>query len=142
MKRLALGLFTNFLCFIAIYFGCLNATEGNVELIYIVMAIALISFSEICLFPMAKVLFITLTPSGYRGFMMGFFMFGMSYSNLAAIFIAKFMSVPKEHTSNAIMSLEIYQHGFFNIAIFSVILMALFGAAYPFLKRIIYPTYR
>ena len=137
MKRFALGLFANMLCFGLIYLGCIQAVGGKVELIYILLGIASISFAEICLFPMVKVLFVTLSPLVYRGFMMGFFMFGMSYSNLVSIFIAKYMSIPTEHIANPIVSLEVYKQGFFSVMLFCVALLFLFSLCYPILKKIV-----
>jgi hypothetical protein len=50
--------------------------------------------------------------------MMGIYMFGWSYSNLAAVILSKFMSVPKESVNNAVASMQIYREGFFYIMIF------------------------
>ncbi|MEK6734426.1 MAG: peptide MFS transporter [Pseudomonadota bacterium] len=137
LKRFGLGLITNILCFTIIYLGCLNSNNGQVELIYLIFGIALISFSEICLYPMTKILFITLSPKGYKGFMMGFFMFGMSYSNLASIFIAKYMSISPKQLENSLDSIEIYKQGFLSISIFSSILFLVYLIIYPYLKRVI-----
>ena len=135
IKRFSIGLFTNIFCFIFIYLGCKAAINGFVPLVYIVLAIAFISFSEISLYPMTKILFITLAPKNYKGFMMGFFMFGMSYANLALLHIMKFISVPSKSVGDSIASLAIYQHGFLKIAIFCVCLFLAFLLSYPMIKR-------
>ncbi|MGB4192175.1 MAG: peptide MFS transporter [Rickettsiales bacterium] len=141
MKRFALGLLVNILCFAIIFIGCINAKEGQVELIYIVISMALMSFVEICLFPMVQALFGTLSPLRYKGFMMGILLFGLSYSNIASIILSKFMSIPKEHFNNPIISLNIYQHGFFTIMIFGIVLLCAFLISYPFLKKAIIKPY-
>lgn len=137
MKRFCLGLFVNILCFVVIFLGCFNANEGKVSLIYIIMSMAFMSFSEICLFPMIQLLFTTLSPLRYKGFMMGVLLFALSYSNMASVILSKFMSIPKEHVNDAIMSLTIYKDGFFTIMIFSICLFISFLLIYPALNKVI-----
>jgi POT family proton-dependent oligopeptide transporter len=137
IKRFALGLTVNISCFICLYLGCVYANSGEVALSFLFIGMALMSFAEVCLFPMLKVLFITLSPLQIRGFMMGFFMFGMSYSNLASIFIAKFISVPSQFINDQIVSLSIYKEGFLNIILFNFLVFILFIIAYPFLNKVL-----
>ena len=137
MKRFAIGLFVNILCFIAIFLGCFNARDGQVNLIYIVVSMAFMSFGEICLFPMMQLLFTVLPPLRYKGFMMGVLLFVLSYANIASVILSKFMSIPKENANNAIISLAIYKDGFFTIMIFSMFLLISFLMVYPALNRAI-----
>lgn len=135
IKRFSLGLFINIFCFAAVYFGCKSAIDGFVPLIYVVLAIGFISFAEISLYPMTKILFITLAPKNYKGFMMGFFMFGMSYANLALFHVMKFVSIPSKDLSDPMASLVVYEQGFFKITVFCIGLFLMFMLSYPILKR-------
>ena len=137
MKRFAIGLLINIICFMVIVLGCSKATEGLVNLNYVIISMACMSFVEICLFPMIQVLFTALAPERYKGFMMGILLFGISYSNMASIIIAKFMSIPKEHIDNSSVSLIIYQSGFQTITFFAIGLFICFMIVAPFLNRVI-----
>lgn len=137
MERFAFGLLVNVLCFAAIYLGCINSNSGIVSLGYITVSMALMSFVEICLFPMMNAMFIALAPPKYKGFMMGVLLFGLSYSNLASVILSKFMSIPTEHIANPIASLAIYQDGFHSIMIFATTLLVTFLLLFPMLKNII-----
>jgi proton-dependent oligopeptide transporter, POT family len=142
MERFILGLFVNLLCFVVIYIGCVYAVNYKVNIMFLILSMALMSCAEVCLYPMLKVLFVTLSPIHIRGFMMGFFMFGMSYSNLASAIIAKFVSIPSTGSLNSSISLEIYKNGFLTISVFNALVLLLFLLIYPFLKRFIRKTYQ
>lgn len=135
MKRFILGLLTNVLCFAVIYIGCLNAQDGNVSILYLIAGMLLMGFSEIAMVPVVQSLMTVLSPVAIRGFMMGFLMFSLSYSNLIGLFVSKFMAIPKEETGNKLLSLSIYQTGFFNIMIGSLLMVLLFIFFMPWLTR-------
>jgi POT family proton-dependent oligopeptide transporter len=135
MKRFALGLTTNTLCFAVIYWGCLNAVDGSVSIVYLISGMLLMGFSEIAIAPVIQSLITILSPAGVRGLMMGFLMFALSYSNLIGLFVGKFMAVPKEEIGNKMLSLNIYQKGFLSIMAFSALVVVLFSMCIPWLTK-------
>lgn len=135
MKRFALGLVTNTLCFAIIYWGCLNAKDGSVSIIYLIFGMLFMGFAEIAIAPVIQSLITILSPAGIRGLMMGFLMFALSYSNLIGLFVGKFMAVPKEDTGHKLVSLAIYQNGFLGIIGLSASVILVFTLFMPWLTK-------
>lgn len=137
MKRFALGLLVNIACFVFIFMGCLNSSNGKLELYYIIISMGCMSFAEICLFPVIQVLFCILSPQRFKGLMMGFLLFGLSYSNLASVVLSELMSIPHGSIGDPMASLAIYQEGFYRLMIFAILLLLTFVSFYPYLKRVV-----
>lgn len=141
LPRFATGLFLNVACFITIYIGCLTAVDGKAHIMYLFIGIMFMSIVELFIAPLLQSLFVTLSPLRYRGFMMGIYMFGWSYSNLAAVLLSKFMSIPKESVGDSVASMAIYKQGFFHILMFNLGLFLVFMLSYPLLKKLVKKHY-
>ncbi len=141
LPRFAIGLFLNVLCFVSIYIGCITAIDGKAQIIFLFLGIFFMSVVELFIAPLLQSLFVTLSPLRYRGFMMGIYMFGWSYSNLAAVILSKFMSIPEEKLTNPVASMEIYREGFFHILTFNIGLFIVFLLSYPFLSKLVKKHY-
>lgn len=141
LPRFAIGLFLNVLCFISIYIGCITAKDGKAEIMYLFIGIFFMSVVELFIAPLLQNLFVTLSPLRFRGFMMGIYMFGWSCSNMAAVIVSKFMSIPEDKITNSIASMEIYREGFFTILLFNVGLFVGFILCYPLLNKLVKKYY-
>lgn len=141
LPRFAIGLFLNVLCFISIYIGCITAKDGKASIMYLFMGIFFMSVVELFIAPLLQNLFVTLSPLRFRGFMMGIYMFGWSCSNMAAVIVSKFMSIPEDKITNSIASMEIYREGFFTILLFNVGLFLGFILCYPLLNKLVRKYY-
>jgi POT family proton-dependent oligopeptide transporter len=139
MLRFAAGLLTMVLCFAILYIGCdLANAAGMVSFGYLFVAISLMGLGELCICPLMQNLCSKLAPKNLRGFMMGVLMLALSFSNLAGIVIAKFVSIPETSGDfNPLLSLAIYKQGFLDISQFSLGLLLLFAVLYPVLNRIL-----
>ncbi len=141
LPRFAIGLFLNALCFVAIYVGCINAQNGKAHIMYLFIGIVLMSIVELFIAPLLQSLFVTLSPLRYRGFMMGIYMFGWSYSNLASVLLSKFMSIPQGSLADPLASMIIYKEGFYKILLFNIGLFVSFMACYPILNKLVKKHY-
>jgi proton-dependent oligopeptide transporter, POT family len=141
LPRFAIGLFLSLLCFVAIYAGCVNAVNGKANILYLFLGIFFMSVVELFIAPLLQSLFVTLSPFRYRGFMMGIYMIGWSYSNLSAVILSKFMSIPQESLNNPIASMEIYREGFFTILLFNLGVFLTFLLVYPLLNKLVKKHY-
>jgi proton-dependent oligopeptide transporter, POT family len=139
MLRFAAGLLTTILCFACLYIGCDMANvDGIVSFGYLFAAISIMGLGELLICPLMHNLYTKLAPENIRGFMLGVLMLALSFSNLAGIVIAKFVSVPDAGANaDPLASLIIYKHGFLDITQFSVGLLLLFAILYPILNRIL-----
>lgn len=135
IKRFALGLLVNALCFVVIYSGCLASNNGEVKIIYLIVGMLFMGFAEIAMAPVIQSLITVMSPAGIRGFMMGLLMFALSYSNMIGLVVSKFMAVPKEEVANKMVSLGIYQNGFLNITVVSFLVLAVFTIFIPWLNK-------
>lgn len=134
----AFGLLTMALCFFTLYIGCLNATDFKVEYIYLVIALFFMGLGELCVAPLVQEQATLLAPKNLRGMVMGIMLLALAFSNLAGIVISKFMSVPSVGgVVDVAESLEIYQSGFLQIAMFSLLLTAVFMIFYIFVHKTI-----
>lgn len=130
----AFGILTMALCFFTLYIGCLNAIDSKVGYIYLVIALAFMGLGELCVAPMVQEQATLLAPKNLRGMVMGIVMLSLAFSNLAGIIISKFMSVPSiGGVVDIVESLEIYQSGFLQIGLFSLLLTAIFMIFYTFI---------
>jgi proton-dependent oligopeptide transporter, POT family len=134
--RFSLGLFSNVICFILIYVGCLYSSDGKSNLIYLVFGVIFMALTELCIVPLLQSLFTTLSPTRYKGFLMGILMFALSYSNLTAILISKFMSISPQKMADPEASMMVYREGFLYILLFNIGLFLLFLIIRPFLNRL------
>ncbi|MEK6734720.1 MAG: peptide MFS transporter [Pseudomonadota bacterium] len=141
LPRFAMGLFLNVMCFVVLYLGCIYAKNGKAHILFLLFGIMLMSVVELFIVPLLQSLFVTLSPLRYRGFMMGIYMFGWSYSNLASVILSKFMSIPQESLSDPLASMVIYKKGFFHILEFNMGLFLVFMFCYPFLNKLVKKHY-
>lgn len=140
VRRVGIGLVLMLLAFLTFYVGCNFANEmSQVPYIFLFVGISLMGVGELFIAPVVHALFTALTPLRVRGFMMGVLMLSLSFSNLAGVVIAKFMSVELDGSQNfdALVSLSIYKSGFFDIMMFNIYLLGVFIILYTFLNRII-----
>lgn len=137
IKRVLLGLGANALSFLVILLGGMRAEQGEVALIYLVLAMMLMAFTEICLGPVIQSLFASIAPQRIRGFMMGVLMLGLSYSNLAGIVISRFVAVDKEAAGDKLLSLAIYNEAFYKAAIFCALFCLFFALLVPWMQKIL-----
>lgn len=135
IKRFSLGLLINAACFAVIYFGCLSAVDGSVKITYLIFGLLLMGFSEIAMAPVIQSLMTVLSPAAIKGFMMGFLMFALSYANLIGMSVSNLMAIPKGEVENRLLSLSIYQDGFFNIMIVSGLVFVIFAFFIPWLDK-------
>lgn len=138
--RFGAGLVMMSLSFLSLYVGCLNATDaGLVNYSYLVLAVLTMGIGELCIAPLMLSLCTLLAPKKLKGFFMGISMLSLAFANLAGILIAKFMSVPtpSEGIVTPLVSLNIYQEGFFKIMIFTIILSVVYYLIVPFIDKII-----
>ncbi|WP_375326889.1 peptide MFS transporter [Candidatus Tisiphia endosymbiont of Nemotelus uliginosus] len=135
----AFGLLTMPICFFILYIGCLNADlQGKVGYLYLVTAISFMSLGELCIAPLIQEQASLLAPKNLKGFVMGIVMLAAAFANLAGIIISKFMSIPTVNGEvDCLQSLEIYQEGFWKIAIFNLGLAALFVLFGRFVHKVI-----
>lgn len=139
LKRFGGGLVMMAVSFLVLYLGCLNASdEGLVNYSYLILSTFAMGIGELCVAPLMLSLYSLLAPKAMKGFFMGVLLLSMAFSNIAGILIAKFMSVPKlDHgIADAIVSLNIYQEGFFKIMIFNFALFIVFFGIIPILNKI------
>lgn len=137
------GLFMMVIAFLALYLGCLNATDqGLVNYGYLILSAFAMGIGELCIAPLMLSLCSLLAPKQLKGFFMGALMMSMAFSNMAGILIAKFMSVPKAEKGliDILVSLNIYQEGFFKIMIFNIALCMVFIGIIPIINKIINKT--
>ncbi len=134
--QLLLGPVAMCLCFVVLYVGTIFAnSEGCVPYIYLFAAISIMGFGEIFISPFVQSQVNILAPKNLHGFMMGFVMLSLSFSNLFGIIISKFVSVPSVNGEvDKLLSLEIYKAGFFNIALLNMVVVFMFLLFYKFLN--------
>lgn len=141
--RFGSGLGLMALSFLALYVGCLNATDqGLVHYVYLILSAFAMGIGELCIAPLMLSLCSLLAPQKLKGFFMGTLLLSMAFSNMAGILIAKFMSVPNTEQGfvDTLISLNIYQEGFFKIMIFNIALLILFIGIIPIITKITYKT--
>jgi POT family proton-dependent oligopeptide transporter len=138
MAKFSLGIFAIAICFAILYLGCVNANSvSKVSYIYLFFGLAAMSLGEILIGPIVQAQATLLAPSHLRGFVMGILMLFLAFSNLAGIIISKFVSVPDiSGKIDFAQSLEIYQAGFYQIAIVNMVCALVFLLFYRFLVRV------
>ena len=137
LPRFSLGLALNILCFVSIYIGCTEAINGKAELIYLIVGVIFMGLVELFIAPLLQSLYAYLSPQKYKGLLMGLLMLSLSYANLAAVFLGKFMSIPKGSIADPIASMEIYKDGFFRILEFNFFLFIAFILLHPLLNKLL-----
>jgi POT family proton-dependent oligopeptide transporter len=140
MLRMGVGLATMVLCFAILYLGCINASSnGLVAYGYLFVSICIMGVGELCIVPVIYNMFTTLSPTHLKGFLVGFLMLSLAFSNLAGIIVAKFMSIPTNGVEklSAVDSLTIYQAGFLDLLYFNVYVLLAFALMYPLLQMLI-----
>lgn len=139
LTRFGGGLVMMVFSFLALYLGCLNATDqGLVHYAYLILSAFAMGIGELCIAPLMLSLCSLLAPKKLKGFFMGMLMLSMAFSNMAGILISKFMSVPKAENGliDSLISLNIYQEGFFKIMIFNIALCIVFIIITPIINKI------
>lgn len=140
LTRFGGGLIMMVISFLALYIGCLNATDqGLVSYNYLILATFAMGIGELCIAPLMFSLCTLLAPEKLKGFFMGVLMLSMAFANMAGIFIGKFMSVERAEDGliNPLLSLNIYQTGFFKIMIFNIALCIVFFGITPLINKFI-----
>lgn len=120
-----------------LYFGCLCADENSkVPIIYLVSSITVMGIGELFIAPLVTDLYTRLSPKEIRGFMMGLLMLSLSFSNLMGNIIALFVSVDTSNGEvNLNQSLRIYQDGFGQFTLCSVIVLIIFTIIFPIMNK-------
>lgn len=137
-KVFAFGMATMAMCFFTLYIGCLNAHDNLVDYIYLVIALFFMGLGELCVAPFVQEQATILAPKHLRGLVMGIVMLALAFSNLAGIIISKFMSVPSVGgVVDPLVSLEIYQIGFLQIGLISLMITFVFVIFYGFIHTTI-----
>ena len=136
--RFGCGIALSGLCFLTLYYGCVSHDMNyKINIMFLILAMVFMALSELFVAPILMSMTTYIAPHKLRGFMMGFLMFSVSYSNLSGVLIAKYMSVPKDDVNiNLSVSLEKYETGFLKIAILYLILVIIFMLLYKYLKKI------
>ena len=136
--RFGFGIALSGLCFLTLYYGCVSHDmDYKINIMFLIIGMIFMALSELFVAPILMSMTTYIAPHRLRGFMMGFLMFSVSYSNLSGVLIAKYMSVPKDDVNmNLSLSLEKYESGFLKIAILYLILLAIFLILYKFLMKV------
>jgi POT family proton-dependent oligopeptide transporter len=139
LTKFAIGVSTIALCFAVLYLGLEFAdSQGQMPVLFLFVGIAFMSLGELLIGPSINQQTVRLAPKHLKGFVMGIMMMSLSFSNLAGIEIAKFMSVPSiDGTIDSLMSLEIYKAGFFKIIMVNIGFFVAFLMCIPFLRKVI-----
>ena len=126
--RIFLSIVAMAVCFFILYAGCLSAGEdGQINYLFLVVSISLMSLGEIFIAPVVQSYVSLLAPDKYKGLIVGMMMLSLAFSNLAGIVIAEFMAVPSIGGNvDVLQSLEIYKAGFWDIAVFHIYLAVAF----------------
>lgn len=136
--RFGFGIALSGLCFLTLYYGCVSHDmDYKINIMFLIIGMIFMALSELFVAPILMSMTTYIAPHRLRGFMMGFLMFSVSYSNLSGVLIAKYMSVPKDDVNmNLSLSLEKYESGFLKIAILYLILLGVFLILYKFLMKV------
>lgn len=137
--KFALGLSGMALCFLVLYFGCMNAnSEGEVPYIYLFAGVGMMALGELLISPFVLSQATVLSPEKYKGFVMGFVMMSLAFSNLAGIIIGRYMKVDSvDGHVDKLNSLEVYKSGFWVIFEFNAIFVLVFLIFAKFLHNVI-----
>jgi POT family proton-dependent oligopeptide transporter len=133
--QLLLGIFSMFLCFIILYIGTYFANiDSQIPYIFLVTAISIMGFGEVFISPFVQSQVGILAPKHLHGFVMGFLMLSLAFSNLFGIVISHFVSVPNINGEvDPVISLGIYKEAFLNIAILNIVICLIFFIIHKFL---------
>ena len=135
--RFLLGLACIPLCFIFFYIGGLQADRGIVQFWYFLIGMMLMAIGEIFVGPYIQTQASVLAPKGQRGFIFGFTMLSLTFSNVIGAMAAQYMSVEStEAIDNPILSLGVYQAGFEKIIIYNLVIVALFLLLIPVIRSV------
>ncbi len=135
--RFGIGLLGPALCFFILYWGCIQATEGRVQYLYI-LSLGFIGAAEALIGPFAYNQATVLAPNHMKGYAMSIVLVAIAFGNLATIPISKFMSVKLLDTLNCEKSLVIYKSGFLKLAILQAMVCICFYCTYFFLSQYIH----
>jgi len=139
LTRFGGGLAMMVISFLALYIGCLTANSGGlVNYSYLIISAFAMGIGELCIAPLMLSLCSLLAPQRLKGFFMGVLMLSMAFANMAGMLIGKFMSVPQLSPGliNPLVSLNIYQEGFFKIMVFNIALCIVFIGIIPLINKI------
>ena len=139
MLRFFSGLVALVMCFSLLYFACLNPDgNGKVSYAYYFLSITLMGLGELCIAPFLMSLSTVLAPEKMKGFVMGFVMFSLAFSNLLGLAIINLLGIDASNAkgTDAFSSLEVYKEGFFDITIFMAVVALAFLAIYPYVNKV------
>ena len=133
------GIVMSCICFAILYFGCNHYDEHyKINIAFLVIAMMFLALSEIMMAPIIQSVVTYIAPEKMRGYMMGFLLLCLSYSNLLGSVILKYMlhiDKGKVDNNGTLTSLLNYQECFLKVTIAFVIVALIYVALYkPMIK--------
>jgi POT family proton-dependent oligopeptide transporter len=138
LKVFGAGLAMSFLSMLTLYVGCIYYDSNiKINVLFLVTSMIFISLSELMMAPIMQALITYIPPKKIRGYMMGFLLLCLSYSNLAGVLIAKYMLQidTKDTHVGSLKSLITYQDCFLKIGMLFVVASIIYVALYRSLNR-------
>ncbi len=118
-SRFVFGLASVSLCFFLLYYGCFYSVNNIVSYWYFLIAVLITGVGELIVWPFVQYQVTRLSPNNLKGFMMGFVMLSISFSNVLGIYLAKLAAVDNlDGKIDIANSLIIYQSSFLKVAIY------------------------
>jgi POT family proton-dependent oligopeptide transporter len=96
--RFGIGLLGPVLCFFILYWGCIQATEGRVQYLYI-LSLGFIGAAEALIGPFAYNQATVLAPNHMKGYAMSIVLVAIAFGNLATIFSDKIKPEKKKSST-------------------------------------------
>jgi POT family proton-dependent oligopeptide transporter len=139
MVRFGLGMAALVASIAVLYFGCFTAdANGKISVAFLFISMILMALGEVFIAPLIYAVCTLLSPKRYKGVIMSFLILSLSYANFAGAKVGKLMAADDavvDGEVDALKSLAIYQEGFWDITVFTVIVLGIFICMAPFLNK-------
>lgn len=129
--------------FLVLYIGCSFYNENyQMNIIFLIISMTFLALSELLMAPIMSSLVTYVAPKEIRGYMVGFVMMSLSYSNIiGGVVLEKLLYIEKsDNEITNLVSLATYQNCFLKIAIAFLFLSLIYVILYKPLKKI-YASY-
>lgn len=127
LLKVFIGMLMISLSFYCLYLGCYFANDYKIAYLYCVAAIAMQSIGELSVWPFVQAHISILSPKNLIGFMMGFLMFTLSFSNIFVLYLNDWSGISNLALQmSAADSLKLYQKAFSLIALLNLAIVVCF----------------